>query len=389
MTKRRGRGDGGLHWDQARQRWIATASLGYGPDGKRIVKRGSGTTKTAAKAKLTEVLRDYEDGLAIAPSSYTVANAVTDWLSYGLNGRDKATLATCTVLANTHITPCLGARKLRDLNAQDVEKWLTEKAATLSTRTLQALHSCMNRAVKRAMARDKVKRNVVTLCSVPKGQPGRPSKALTLAQAEAVLTTAERTRMRAYVVLSLLTGPRTEELRALTWDHVNLQGKPDGKSPIPPHIAVWRSVRAGADTKTRKSRRTLALPQRCVEALHAHRRQQDQDRIAAGPRWQEHNLVFASKVGTPLDPSHVRRDFRRAIRGAAEVNPDEWTPRELRHSFVSLLSDSGVPLEEISRLVGHSSTAVTELVYRKQIRPVLQQGATAMDLIFRTSQPET
>jgi hypothetical protein len=111
MTKRRGRGDGGLHWDQARQRWIATASLGYGPDGKRIVKRGSGTTKTAAKAKLTEVLRDYEDGLAIAPSSYTVANAVTDWLSYGLNGRDQATLATCTVLANTHIIPCLGARK--------------------------------------------------------------------------------------------------------------------------------------------------------------------------------------------------------------------------------------------------------------------------------------
>jgi integrase len=389
MTKRRGRGDGGLHWDQARQRWIATASLGYGPDGKRSVKRGSGTTKTAAKAKLTEALRDYEDGLAIAPSSYTVANAVTDWLSYGLNGRDQATLATCTVLANTHIIPCLGARKLRDLNAQDVEKWLTEKAATLSTRTLQALHSCINRAVKRAMARDKVKRNVVTLCSVPKGQPGRPSKALTLAQAEAVLTTAERTRMRAYVVLSLLTGPRTEELRALTWDHVDLQGKPDDKSPIPPHIAVWRSVRAGADTKTRKSRRTLALPQRCVEALHAHRRQQDQDRIVAGPRWQEHNLVFASKVGTPLDPSHVRREFRRAIRGAAEVNPYEWTPRELRHSFVSLLSDSGVPLEEISRLVGHSSTAVTELVYRKQIRPVLQQGATAMDLIFRVSQPET
>ena len=389
MTKRRGRGDGGLHWDEARQRWIATASLGYAANGKRIVKRGSGKTKASAKAKLVEVLRDYGDGLAIAPSSYTVASAVTDWLSYGLNGRDQATLATCTILANTHIIPCLGARKLRDLSAQDVEKWLTEKAATLSTRTLQALHSCLSRAVKRAMARDKVKRNVVALCSVPKGQPGRPSKALTLAQAEAVLAAAERTRMRAYVVISLLTGPRTEELRALTWDHVDLQGKPDDNPPIPPHIAVWRSVRAGADTKTRKSRRTLALPQRCVEALQAHRRQQDQDRIAAGSRWQEHNLVFASKVGTPLDPSHVRREFRRAIRGAAEVNPAEWTPRELRHSFVSLLSDSGVLLEEISRLVGHSSTAVTELVYRKQIRPVLQQGATVMDLIFRASQPET
>ncbi|MDT4908695.1 MAG: hypothetical protein QOI69_1936, partial [Pseudonocardiales bacterium] len=63
---------------------------------------------------------------------------------------------------------------------------------------------------------------------------------------------------------------------------------------------------------------------------------------------------------------------------------DEWTPRELRHSFVSLLSDHGLPLEEISRLVGHSSTSVTEAVYRKQIRPVLQSGAVAMDRIFST-----
>ncbi len=76
------------------------------------------------------------------------------------------------------------------------------------------------------------------------------------------------------------------------------------------------------------------------------------------------------------------REFRRAIHDAAGLDAAEWTPRELR-SFVSLLSDSGVPLEEISRLVGHRSTAVTELVYRKQIRPVLQHGATVMDRIFK------
>jgi integrase len=57
-------------------------------------------------------------------------------------------------------------------------------------------------------------------------------------------------------------------------------------------------------------------------------------------------------------------------------------PRELCHSFVSLLSDAGVPLEEISRLVGHSGTSVTELVYRHQIRPVIQTGATIMDQLF-------
>ncbi|CAL9502459.1 Tyrosine recombinase XerC [Streptomyces sp. enrichment culture] len=383
MTKRRSRGDGGLHWDEKRQRWIATANLGFDPSGKRIVKRGSGKTKTEAKNKLKEVLRDHEDGLAIAPTGYTVADAVNDWLAYGLAGRDQRTVENCTYLSQKHVIPALGARKLRDLSAEDVDRWLAAKAQALSTRSLQAVHSCLNRAVKRAMARDKVKRNVVELCSVPQGRPGRPSKALTFAQAEAVLKAAEGTSMHAYIVVALLTGARTEELRALSWDHVFLKGKPDANPPQPPHIAVWRSVRRGGDTKTRKSRRTLALPARCVEVLWQHFEDQGWERLAAGDKWEEHGLVFSSAVGKPLDATNVRRAFRQALKDAEGINADEWTPRELRHSFVSLLSDRGVPLEEISRLVGHSGTAVTEEVYRKQIRPVIQTGAVVMDGIFK------
>ncbi|MCZ7417677.1 site-specific integrase [Streptomyces sp. WMMC897] len=383
MTKRRSRGDGGLHWDESRQRWIATASLGYDGNGKRIVKRGSGKTKTEAKAKLKEVLRDHEDGLAIAPSDYTVRDAVEDWLAHGLAGRAAETVENLTLLSRTHVIPPLGGKKLRELSAEHVDRWLAGKGETLSRSTLLKLHSILNRAVRRAMARDKVKRNVVELCSVPAGVGGRPSKSLSLAQAENVLSAAAGSRMCAYIVVSLLTGARTEELRALIWDHVDLNGKPEASPPVPPHIAVWRSVRSGGDTKTRKSRRTLALPGRCIDALRAQRAQQAAERRAAGKAWKEHGLVFASKVGTPLDPSHVRRDFRRAIKAAEGINAADWTPRELRHSFVSLLSDSGVPLEEISRLVGHSGTSVTEQVYRKQIRPVIQTGATAMDRIFQ------
>jgi integrase len=64
------------------------------------------------------------------------------------------------------------------------------------------------------------------------------------------------------------------------------------------------------------------------------------------------------------------------------LDPLEGTLRELRHSFVSVLSDAGVPVEQISQLVGHSRTTVTELVYRHQLRPLLQTGATVMDLLF-------
>ena len=72
-------------------------------------------------------------------------------------------------------------------------------------------------------------------------------------------------------MLSLLTGARTEEVRALRWKHVDLTGNPHRTPPVPPSISVLRSVRQGGDTKTRKSRRRIAIPRRCVDALTAHR----------------------------------------------------------------------------------------------------------------------
>ena len=385
MTARRSRGDGGLHWDSKRRRWIATVTVGYSPAGKRIVRKASDKTKSGALAKLKENMRDHADGLAIAPHKYTVADAVENWLEFGLASRGPSTVAKYRILAATHIIPEIGARKLRELSADDVDHWLAREAQTLSTDTLRQVRSILKRAVARAQARDKVKRNVVLLCELPAGQDGRPSKALTLPQAEAVLGAAEMTTMYAYIVLSLLIGARTEELRALTWSHVDLEGKPGANPPVPPSIMVWRSVRTSGDTKTRKSRRTLALPMRCVEALRFHRELQRTQQKATGNAWQDHDLVFASRVGTERNAGNVRRSFRIIVRRAG-LAERAWTPREMRHSFVSLLSDAGVPLEDISRLVGHASgSAVTETIYRKQIRPMLLQGAEAMDEIFPRS----
>ncbi|WP_433789326.1 site-specific integrase [Actinoplanes sp. CA-252034] len=379
MTKRRSRGDGGLHWDEARQRWIASVTVGYTPAGKRIVRKASGKTKTEANNALRKKIREYEDGRSTPATAFTVADAVTDWLTYGLTDVDQETVDNYSSLAKNHVIPAIGARKLRDprrqneLNATDVDKWLADKAKTLSTRTLRLLHSIAKRSINRAMARDLVMRNVVVLCKVPTGTAGRPSKSLNYEQAKALLAAAESSSLHAYVVLSLLTGARTEELRALTWAHVDLVGRPDAEPPIPPAIHVWHSVRAHGDTKTKKSRRSLALPVRCVRVLTAHHAAQENP----GPD----DIVFASKTGTQLNRHAVLRAFRAMVAGT-DMNPDDWTVRELRHSFVSLLSDNGMSIEEIADLCGHSGTSITETVYRHQLRPVLLNGATAMDRIF-------
>jgi integrase len=177
--------------------------------------------------------------------------------------------------------------------------------------------------------------------------------------------------MHAYVVVSLLTGGRTEELRALTWSHVDLDGEP-------PSVQLWRSVREGGDTKTRMSRRTLELPNDCVVALRAHRHWRTQSRLRNAARWPANDLVFTTRLGAPLNAANVRRAFRQVAEDAG-LRAEEWTPRELRHSFVSLLSSAGIPIEDIAHLVGHANTRTTEKVYRKELRPVLRRGAKAMD----------
>jgi integrase len=188
------------------------------------------------------------------------------------------------------------------------------------------------------------------------------------------LAAAKDTSMNAYIVLALLIGARTEELRALTWDRLDLDGDP-------PTIQVWRSVRRDGRMKTAKSRRTLELPDRCVEALRDHKAKQMKMRREADESWNELGLVFCTRQGSALDAANVRRSFR-MVASAAGLNPKEWTPRELRHSFVSLLSSSGVTIEEIAHLVGHGSTSVTERVYRKELRPVITRGARAINELF-------
>jgi integrase len=103
-------------------------------------------------------------------------------------------------------------------------------------------------------------------------------------------------------------------------------------------------------------------------------------RLLAGDLWQDRGLVFCTSVGSPLDAANVRRAFRKITKAAGLG--ELWAPRELRTSFVSLMAGSGVPVEEIARLAGHSSSRTTEVVYRRELRPVITTGAEVMDKIF-------
>ena len=393
MAGRRGHGEDGVSFDHRGPctdperhrhcpgRWVGQAELPRSPDGKRNRRRVVGKTKTAVLDKLKELHKDLDKGIVPQTgfSGYTVREAAEDFLKTGLDGRSAKTIKKNENVLEP-ILVVIGAKRLRELTASDVQQALATMAARYSTAAVIMGHNALTRTIRHAEARDRVGRNVATLVDTPKGQAGRPSKSLTLAQAEALMAASKDSRLHAYIALCLTTGIRTEEARELRWDHLDLDGNPDADPPIPASAAVWRSVRAHGDVKTEKSRRTLMLSKLAVTALQEHQQTQDEEKRAAGGRWQDSGLVFTTRYGTALDAANVRREFK-AVCKLAGIGED-WTPRELRHSFVSLMSASGVPVEEIARIAGHSSSRTTEVVYRRELRPVLTAGAELMDKIL-------
>jgi integrase len=375
-VRRRGHGEDAIYFAADKNRYIGAVSLGFGPDGKRLRRKVSGKTKQEVRDKLKAIHAELDAGLQ--PSAgYTAHAAVDDWLEHGLSGRSARTVQLYRDGVRP-LTDRIGARPLSKLSAADVRSALAALSEQLSTRSLQIAHNCLVRAIRHAEADDLVGRNVAALVRPPSGSEGRPSKALSVEQAQALLRAAAEERpggaphpLHAYVVLLLTAGLRPEEARALRWDHLDLDTGT---------IAVWRSDRAGGDTKTPKSRRTLRLAQIAVDALRQRKAAQAADRLQAGELWHDTGLVFTTTIGTMLDQHNIRRGFRQMTRAAGLG--DEWVPRELRHTFVSIMSAGGVPVEEIARLAGHQQTSTTEVVYRRELRPAIATGAEIMDRIF-------
>jgi integrase len=380
MATRRGYGTGSVTFDHRghecrdpRQhrnctgRWRGEVS--YMEDGKRKRIKVDAQTKTEVQDRLRDRLAEVRQGVK-ANHVYTVQQAVTDWLEHGLTSRAEATRTAYRDTVKGLLT-YIGPRPLAKLTAMDVRNALAIMAEDRSTRTVGLAHNVLTRSIAMAVENGKVARNVAALVtSRPEGQTaGRESKAMTvdvalqlmrrcLAELDAGSEVDMRSPMvAAYTVLSWMTGIRTEEARALLWSEVDLSDR---------MVTIIRSARSRGRTKTEGSRRTLEIPEAAAEALRM---------------WQEKQgntdgHVFTTASGGQVDHHNMGEQFRRlCIRAGIG---DQWVPRELRHSFVSALSAGGMPVEQIAWLAGHSTSRVTESVYRKELRPVLREGARVM-----------
>jgi integrase len=121
------------------------------------------------------------------------------------------------------------------------------------------------------------------------------------------------------------------------------------------------------------------LPAVTVLALLAHRDRQEIERTEAGPAWTDLGLVFPTSIGLPSDRNNYRHSLRRATEAAGL--PGQWVPYELRHTFVSLASDGGVPTAALADAAGNSERMIEE-DYRHPVAPTVSAHVGAMDAVF-------
>jgi integrase len=200
-------------------------------------------------------------------------------------------------------------------------------------------------------------------------------------QPATVVDDRDGTRDEPLLTVMLAFGLRRGEALGLHWSAL------DGDTATLKVTHAVKRVRARTETsklrtrlmigelKTARSRRTLFLTPELVELLRRHRARLTEERMAIGPAWREHDLIFPSAVGTPLDPDNVSHWFSRICRRAGLGH---WHLHVLRHSGASLMLTQGTDLYVVSEVLGHSSVAITKDVYGHLVEGQKRAAASRM-----------
>lgn len=382
-SRRRPQGDGSVYRSPD-GRWRGVADLGW-IGGRRQRKYVTGSTQAEALAKLRKVQHDAAAG-TVADDQLTVANFLDRWVRVNLPGNVAgATLDDYADTVRLHLVPVLGRKKLAKLTVVEVDAlWAVKRADGYKPNSIRIMRAVLRRALAQAEREGLVARNVAGLSQPPRlGQS--ESRALTVEQAKLLLAAAAGDRLEAAYLLLLSYGLRRGELLGLAWKDFD---------PAAGTLTVRQSVKrrkssrqedglysGGAtgrvevsELKTRRSLRVLYLTPGLVSVLEAHADRQKGERLASAI-WVDHGLIFASTVGTPIDPDNFYKSFRRLCRSAGL---GDWHPHEGRHSAASVMLAQGVPLEVVSEVLGHSSIYITKDVYGHLVEGAKRDAAERM-----------
>jgi integrase len=366
MTRRYGEGS---VYQETSGRWCATLQT-TAPDGstRRLYRRAK--TKRAALEKIRKVRSEVDLNVVVPDQRRTTGDWLEWWLSEIVPGTVRSsTLDGYRYIVETYLMPALGSVPLAKLGPQHVQTMLRSmERRGLSGWTRRQARTVLSGALNKALRYELLPRNVAALVDNPRVS-ARPDDTLSVDEARLLLGAVDGERLAAMVHLLVWLGVRRGEVLALRWSNADL-----GAGTLRIAGTLKRSKTTGLyvdPPKTKSSDRTVPLLPRLVAVLVSHREAQRQERDLAGEMWTDTGFVFVTELGLPIDPRNALRWWHRQLELAGL---DQRPMHAARRTAVTLMAESGIPLEVAANIVGHSTIRMTAEVYN-QVRPRAQLDA--------------
>lgn len=375
MSDRAAHGESSMFFNHEDGRWHGFVSMGVKRGGRRDRRHVSSTSRAVVVRKMRDLERRRDEGFAGVDSK---PPTLAEWLEHWLDNIAAAkvrpsTLATYRSYVDNRIAAELGHHRLDRLAPEHLEAFYRdcEKEGLAPASVLQ-MHRILSRALKIAVQRGRVARNVATLVDAPSVTRDEV-KPLTRDEARQILAAAAQRRDGPRWAVALALGLRQGEALGLRWADVDLD-----EGTITIRWALQRQPGGGlvfVPPKSAKSRRTILLPAELATMLRKHRAAQKAERLAAR-RWEDQDLVFCQPNGLPYDPRSDLRAWKQLLRDAGVR---ETRLHDARHTAATLMLQMHIKPRVVMEILGHSQIGLTLGTYSHVVRELAEDAAKRID----------
>jgi integrase len=364
--------------------WSALVDLPPDPvTGKRRRKRITARTKREVETQVAELIHKAETGFTAA-GKLTVREFFDRWLESAAPTLRPATARRYRDVARLHIVGVIGNLRLAKLTPGDVQRLYADRlAAGLSPTSVHHIHAILHRALDQAVRWGLLMRNVTDAVDPPR-RSSPEMRAWDARQVAAVMAAAASDDLEALWRLAVFSGMRRGEILGLRWADVDLEGG---------ELAVRRTLSRGAtsrlevgEPKTAAGRRRVSLSPSVVESLRRHRVRQLEQRLAAGPAYVDHDLVFATESGSVIHPNALSLRFRKLI---ARAGVPSIRFHDLRHTNATIDLATGTHPKVVQERLGHASISETLDRYSHLTPNMQREAADRLDAAVEDAADDT
>lgn len=376
-----------------RDRWQVRVNAGRDRNGKRLYPSKTITGKRPDAEKVERELKNKRDlGTLITESKLTLDQYLDKWLATMKHRLRLVTWEGYKRRLELYVRPTLGPRRLTSLRPSDIESLYAELLDTkLGGGTARNVHALLSGAFRAARKLQIIAFNPMEGVTAPQYKI-RKVRALTPEQVARFLEAAKSDEHYLVFLFAIQTGLRPEEYLGLRWkdlelDYKDERGKSRGLAKVTQTVVLNSDGKGWywSTPKTESGVRNVFFTSQLAQALKAHRVQQNERKLKLGRHYQDNDLVFASRVGTPLRRLNLwRRHFRPILERAGL--PLETRLYDLRHTYVTLSLISGADQKTVSEQAGHANVAFTLKVYHHVLPGMREDAADKLErMLFERS----